>query len=485
MARYTEARLMSLSKRKLVKLLKKEGIDANSSQKKSELVRLLILAHKANTPNRTQRISKRRTSRRFKIAMTVCILIVLTGGILYRVSPIFHENLNYIIDLAMGKDPVKNEESSSTPGDGPIIYEKAGKTYVVYDYPRPKVDVVMDEKCQRPECDLESYYTQIKESITPLAEFNEFDYRSRQGKSIIENFNVNLLPILVFDKTIEKTDNFEQSSRFFQAKNEKYILQLDPFKALKGPDLSNGQLLGETVDKKAPLTIVEYTSFSCPHCVEAYKNVETVLDTYEGNITLVIKYFSKGGNDMHAAVAAECAAQQGKFLEMHSLLFDEQNTWLPMGEIGLKKEFVGYAKRIDLDKNDFENCYTDNQEVIDLINTHTKEAESLAVDGLPTFFINNNIVQGSYPIESFTKIIDDILAEDGHTVQTKQDDLPETVNEETSIDDSTTEEQVETSADNESDLKTIPVAKESPSSEVVNEEAQTATEDVNKEAIEE
>jgi len=454
MAKYTEAHLMSLSKRKLVKLLKKEGIDANSSQKKSELVRLLILAHKANTPNRTQRLSKRKTSKRFKVAMAVIILIVITGVALYKTNSIFHQNVNYLADLAMGKDPVKNEEeAAAVPGDGPIIYEKAGKTYVVYDYPRPKVDVVMDEKCQRPECDLESYYAQIKESITPLAEFNEFDYRSRQGKSIIKNFDVNLLPILVFDKTVEKTDNFEQSSRFFQAKNEKYILQLDPFKALKGPDLSNGQLLGEPVDKKAPLTIVEYTSFSCPHCVDAYKNVEEVLDIYEGNITLVIKYFSKGGNDMHAAVAAECAAQQGKFLEMHSLLFDEQNTWLPMSEKSIAREFNSYAKRLDLDKINFNSCYTDNQEVVDLINAHTKEAETLAVDGLPTFFINNNIVQGAYPIESFTKIIDDILAEEGHIVKTTPKETAEkTTDEETTEgeESATTEETTATEKSQES-----------------------------------
>jgi len=467
MAKYTEAHLMSLSKRKLVKLLKKEGIEASNSQKKSELVRLLILAHKANTPSRTNRVKKRRISKRTKIAFLVVFLIVGSSVLLYQLSPVFNSNVQHLYKIASGQveEDTTNDERFE---DGPIIYEKGGKTYVVYNYPRPKVDVITDETCARPECELSSYYEQIKDSITPLAEFTEYDYTSRHAKGIIENYDVNLLPILIFDKTIEQTENFEQSGRFFKQVNDRYVLQLDPFKALKGPDLSSGQVLGNSIKDKAPLTIVEYTSFSCPHCVDAADNLEEILKIYEGNITIVIKYFSKGGNDMQAAIAAECASQQDAFLSYHDMLFEKQADWLSKNTDKLGRTFAKYATDLDLDKQEFLACYDDSQEIKDMIIKHTEEAESLAVDRLPTFFINNNIVQGAYPINSFSKIIDDILKEDGHSIQvnTPEPEKTEESNEESDENSEASEVKDDESGDTEADVETSTESDES-----INEES--------------
>jgi len=412
---------MKLSKRKLVKLLDKEGIDASASQSKSELVRLLLLAHKANAPTRVG-FGGRRISKRSLLIVLVLGFLLVTVLILWKVNPVFQENVSFLVNKITG---VTNDEETDSSGPGTVIYEKGGKTYVVYDHPLVQVDVVTDKDCKRPACDLQSYYDQINESITNLTKFNEHDFTSRQGKSLIKNFDVNLLPVLIFDSTIEKTENWENTSRFFTKKKDRYLLQLSPYRALDGPDLSNGQLFGQNVDSEPKLSVVEYTSFSCPHCVDMYENVNELLNIYEGDITLVIKYFSRGAIDTQAAIAAECAGQQDLFLDMHNKLFENQQQWLPLAESRLPNTFASYATQVGANRAEFLECYYNDESVKELIDTHTKEAESLGVDGLPAFFINNNIVEGTFPLESFTDIIDDILAEDGFEIETEVEEVEE------------------------------------------------------------
>jgi protein-disulfide isomerase len=426
MARYTEAHLMKLSKRKLVKLLEKEGIDASGSQKKSELVRLLILAHKANAPTRVSRFNGPNISPRTKVGLFIILVIILVVVLLFRLSTTFKENVNYVFSGIFGSE----EEPEAESGDGPIVYEKGGKTYVVYNHPRPEVTVITDKACKRPECDLSSYYDEIKSGVTNLALFTEIDYRTRAAERMVKELDVNLLPVLVFDSTIEKTDNFEKSSRFLKKVDDKYLLSLDPYKAIESPDLSNAQILGNdlTLDE-TPLTVIEFTSFSCPHCVDAFDTPERLLEIYDGNIRVAIKYYSRGGNDFQAAVAAECAAQQDAFLPMHNLLFERQSDWLPTNESRLSSVFSGYAAELGLTTSEFSECYNDDQLVKDLVNAHTAEAEAFGIDGLPTFFVNNNILEGAYPIDNLSELIDEILREDGFKIETNEIESDETTEE--------------------------------------------------------
>ena len=77
----------------------------------------------------------------------------------------------------------------------------------------------------------------------------------------------------------------------------------------------------------APVTIVEFSDFQCPYCGAAHPELTRLLREFDGQVKLVFKYFPLSGHDraMPAARAAEAAARQGKFWEMHDMLFEHQH----------------------------------------------------------------------------------------------------------------------------------------------------------------
>src|SRR5262245_44972379 len=95
----------------------------------------------------------------------------------------------------------------------------------------------------------------------------------------------------------------------------------------------------------APVTIVEYGDFECPNCKQAAPAVKLLLDRFAGKVRFAFRHFPLEEVHPHAllaAEAAECAAGQGKFWQMHDLLFDNQ-------EHLTLKHLHGYAERLGLD----------------------------------------------------------------------------------------------------------------------------------------
>lgn len=80
---------------------------------------------------------------------------------------------------------------------------------------------------------------------------------------------------------------------------------------------------------EAKVTIVEYSDFQCPYCSRSYATVKQLLSDYGDKVRLVYKHYplSFHANAQKAAEAAECARDQGKFWEMHDLLFEKQTDW--------------------------------------------------------------------------------------------------------------------------------------------------------------
>src|SRR5205807_643789 len=95
----------------------------------------------------------------------------------------------------------------------------------------------------------------------------------------------------------------------------------------------------------APVTLVEYGDFECPNCKQAAPALKLLLERFAGRVRLVYRHFpleEVHPHALHAALAAEVAAGQGKFWPMHDLLFDNQrHLKLP--------QLHGYAQRLELD----------------------------------------------------------------------------------------------------------------------------------------
>ena len=103
-----------------------------------------------------------------------------------------------------------------------------------------------------------------------------------------------------------------------------------------------------------PLRIVEFADFQCPACRSYYPLLLEVFEAYRDRISFVYRHFPLKQihfNAEPAAWASEAASRQGKFWEMHNLLFEKQNEWSTPTD--LKKTFGDYAELLGLDKQKF------------------------------------------------------------------------------------------------------------------------------------
>ena len=135
--------------------------------------------------------------------------------------------------------------------------------------------------------------------------------------------------------------------------------------------------------ENADVTLVEYGDFECPYCEEAYPIVKDVQEVEGDVLRLVFRNFPLSQihpHAIHAAYAAEAAAKQGKFWEMHSLLFENQDALEDA-------DLASYAKDLNLNVQQFKKDM-ESKEIIDKVRNDFMSGVKSGVNGTPTFFIN-------------------------------------------------------------------------------------------------
>jgi protein-disulfide isomerase len=155
----------------------------------------------------------------------------------------------------------------------------------------------------------------------------------------------------------------------------------------------------------APLTLVEYGDYQCPYCGAAYPVVKRLQKTLGKRLRFVFRNFPLTQAHSHALIAAEAAeaaALQGKFWEMHDLLFEQQTL--------LRPEIIAvWAKMIGLNLEQFGNDIRAG-----IVEKRIKEDRQSGirsgVNGTPTFFINGNRYDGSPDYNSLIAAIESELA---------------------------------------------------------------------------
>nr|WP_286931959.1 thioredoxin domain-containing protein [Microbacterium sp.] len=136
------------------------------------------------------------------------------------------------------------------------------------------------------------------------------------------------------------------------------------------------------------VTIVEFLDFECEACGAYYPVVEELRDKYAGRITYAVRYFPLPGhfNSTHAAVAAEAAAQQGRFEDMYHRLFETQAEW---GEAQESRAalFRDYAAQLGLDLAAYDAAVADPA-TQDRVSSDFEEGRALGISSTPTFFVD-------------------------------------------------------------------------------------------------
>jgi len=184
----------------------------------------------------------------------------------------------------------------------------------------------------------------------------------------------------------------QQAQQTTPQKNPKEVINLEGEPVLGNP--------------QAPLTMVEFSDFECPFskkfALEIFPQIKkNYVDT--GKVKVVFKNFPLGfhPNAFNAALASECAHEQGKFWEYAQILLENQQS---LDVDNLKK----YAKQIGLNEKKFNECL-DSKKYEDKVKKDLQEGTQAGVKGTPAVFIDWELIEGALPFEAFAQKIDEKL----------------------------------------------------------------------------
>ena len=158
----------------------------------------------------------------------------------------------------------------------------------------------------------------------------------------------------------------------------------------------------------APVTMVYFTDFQCGYCRKFVRETLPKLEKQymsTGKVRLAFRHLAiLGEASVHAARAASCAFDQGKFWEYHDALFGNTSP-VAFTDTRLKR----YAADLGLDEAKFAAC-VDNKTYASRVEAETLIGRALGATGTPAFLINGQLLLGAYPFEVFQQGLDNMLA---------------------------------------------------------------------------
>jgi protein-disulfide isomerase len=169
----------------------------------------------------------------------------------------------------------------------------------------------------------------------------------------------------------------------------------------RAPEMPGDHSLGPL---DAGVVIVEYGDFECPNCKQAAPVVKLLLHRFAGRLRFVYRHFPLEEVHPHAlqaAEAAECAGAQGKFWQMHDLLFDNQ--------AHLKTHHLHeYAERLQLDIERYASDMNDHM-YVQRIREQQQGGRDSGVRSTPTFFVNGALHDVSFGLARLVEAVETLL----------------------------------------------------------------------------
>lgn len=154
----------------------------------------------------------------------------------------------------------------------------------------------------------------------------------------------------------------------------------------------------------APVTLIEYADYQCPYCKKAYYIVKEIQREMGDKVRFVFRNFPLA--ELHpyavnAAVAAEVAGSEGKFWEMHDLLFENQPA---LDDYDLIK----YAQEIGMDESRFKQEFGDQRFIAKVQKDYDSGLDN-GVEGTPAFFINGKMYEGDWTGRSLLEYMQSLV----------------------------------------------------------------------------
>jgi len=167
--------------------------------------------------------------------------------------------------------------------------------------------------------------------------------------------------------------------------------------------------------ENATVALIEFSDFQCPYCQRFHeKTFGRIKAKYidSGKVRYVFRDMPSPsrGQAVYAAIAANCAGEQGKYFDMHRILFENASRLE-------NKSYVRFAKKLGLDIPKFEACLVDEKQLSE-IGKDIEDGQHLGVRGTPTFFVgkikgnaieNPKAIVGAQPYRAFKQVLDEAL----------------------------------------------------------------------------
>jgi protein-disulfide isomerase len=200
----------------------------------------------------------------------------------------------------------------------------------------------------------------------------------------------------------EKRAAAEASLQARLSKQHRVVINYQPYRLAF--DNANAPTLGKP---GAPVTLIEFSDFQCPFCNRFAPTLKLVNEKYGDKVHIVYRQYpipSLHPFAMKAAEASLCANEQGKFWQLHDLMFNDQSKLAV-------KDLKSSAAALGLDKKKFDTCL-DSGRYAEQVQKDMAEGTRVGVTGTPAVFINGvELKGGAVPFETVAAAIDKELAQ--------------------------------------------------------------------------
>ena len=294
--------------------------------------------------------------------------------------------------------------------DSTDVFSANGKTWVAYTQPVITLQVLNDVTCGDA-CKPDEVLVGLKQTL-PTMLTKKVDVASEQGKKLAAQFSIKTIPAFIFSKEIEQTDLFSKAQPFFDKQGDSYAIKgaeagFPIGKYLSAPTIGDNDIKIGSDD--AIVKIVEFSDFANPADAQFYKNVVSqMIKDYGDKIQFSFKnyFLPTSTQSLSAALASECANEQGKFLPYAEKLYSSQAVWNKLKDAtGM---FKSYASQLGLNYANFNQCLTSKKYQDQLVQV-SNEGQAFGINETPSIFIGTNVQTSIAKYDDIKKVIDEQL----------------------------------------------------------------------------
>ncbi|EKE19591.1 MAG: hypothetical protein ACD_8C00134G0003 [uncultured bacterium] len=290
------------------------------------------------------------------------------------------------------------------------VFALNGRTWVAYDEPLVKLQVISDDSCEA--CKPDEVLVGLK-GVLPTMLNEKIDYNSEQGQKLIAQFGIKTLPAFIFSKEIEKTELFVKAESFLSKQGDSYAIKSAEAGFPVGKYVSAPTIEGNDVkigSDESLVKVISFINFMNPSDKSAFQTITSqITKDYADKVQVVFKGYvpATATQGVSAFMASACANEQGKFLEYGDKLFATQAVWAKAKDA--TPALKGYAANLKLNTADFNKCL-DDKKYQELTTKTLTEGQAFGIQATPSIFVGTDLQAPTVKYDDVKKVIEQQLS---------------------------------------------------------------------------